>query len=132
MLHWRTVQNKRELIYNEIERIGSQSVHTAANVDNQQLAQFTPGFTPKKVKSGVLLLYARNKQPEEGGGFSPPHPAILLAGEARILMQPPHALPEPSDEIHAVEKQREVLVGILFMAESDRCVFRRELMVELI
>ena len=67
MLHWRTVQNKKELIYNEIERIGSQSVHTAANVDNQQLAQFTPGFAPKKVKPGVSFLYAWNKRSDERG-----------------------------------------------------------------
>ena len=65
-------------------------------------------------------------------GSSPPHTAALLAREARIFMQPIHALPEPSDEIHAVKKQREVFVGFLFMAEGDGCVLCRELAVEFI
>ena len=63
---------------------------------------------------------------------SPLHTAALLAREAHILTQPIHALSEPSDEIHAVKKQREVFVGFLFMAEGDGCVLCRELAVELI
>ena len=56
----------------------------------------------------------------------------MLAREAQLLTQPIHALPEPSDEIHAVKKQREVFVGFLFMAKGDGCVLCRELAIELI
>ena len=38
---------------------------STSNANNQCVAQITPGFTPKKVKPGVLFLYARNKPSNE-------------------------------------------------------------------
>ena len=48
------------------------------NANNQCVAQITPGFTPKKIKPGVLFLYARNKLPEEGASSRQKPPIARL------------------------------------------------------